>query len=188
MTAEYPTTPGVTYKSIEGFPGYCVGDDGSVFSSNTRNGSALINNGWRDDGPWRPLVETKKMDGYPAVTLCCNGKRKERKIHRIVLEAFVGPRPEGMECLHKDGNPRNNCLDNLSWGTRKENGADKVRHGMSLVGSKNKQAKLDEKQVSEIKNLYRSGQFFQRELAAMYGVSGPQINAIVCGASWKHIT
>lgn len=49
--------------------------------------------------------------------------------HRMVLEAFVGPRPEGMFGCHSDGNPANNALHNLRWGTHSENMQDAVRHG-----------------------------------------------------------
>ena len=49
-------------------------------------------------------------------------------VHRLVLEAFVGPMPEAMETRHLDGNPANNCLDNLRYGTRAENEADKRLH------------------------------------------------------------
>lgn len=50
-------------------------------------------------------------------------------VHRIVLEAFVGPCPEGMEGCHNDGNPGNNRVGNLRWDTRSANHFDKMRHG-----------------------------------------------------------
>lgn len=49
------------------------------------------------------------------------GKGVKRYVHRMVLETFVGPAPEGHECLHADDQPANNVLTNLSWGTRAEN-------------------------------------------------------------------
>lgn len=63
--------------------------------------------------------------GYLGVRLC--GKTK--KVHRLVLEAFVGPCPDGMECCHNNGIPGDNKLTNLRWGTRIENAADVRRHG-----------------------------------------------------------
>lgn len=50
-------------------------------------------------------------------------------VHRLVLIAFVGPAPDGMHALHCDGNPANNRLANLRWGTPSENSYDAVRHG-----------------------------------------------------------
>ena len=49
--------------------------------------------------------------------------------HELVLEAFVGPRPEGHHCCHSDGNPGNNSLENLRWDTVSNNRYDTVRHG-----------------------------------------------------------
>lgn len=77
----------------------------------------------------RVLKLRKGRDGHLRINLCKDGKLKTKFVHRMVLEAFVGPCPEGMECLHIDGNPANNCVDNLSWGTRGENMLDRVRHG-----------------------------------------------------------
>lgn len=51
------------------------------------------------------------------------GKRRRKKmyVHRLVLEAFTGPCPKGMECLHADDDPTNNHLTNLRWGTHSDN-------------------------------------------------------------------
>ena len=65
--------------------------------------------------------ETKRDTGYQRVVLCVNNVRKHYSVHTLVLLAFVGPCPDGYECLHGDNNPRNNSLDNLRWGTRSEN-------------------------------------------------------------------
>lgn len=55
--------------------------------------------------------------------------RVTRLVHRIVLEAFDGPCPEGQECRHLDGDANNNRRTNLRWGTRSENNDDAVEHG-----------------------------------------------------------
>lgn len=57
------------------------------------------------------------------------GRRNSRLVHHLVLEAFVGLRPEGTECLHKNGNPKDNRLENLHWGSRAQNIRDKKWHG-----------------------------------------------------------
>lgn len=49
-------------------------------------------------------------------------------VHRAMLEAFVGPCPEGMECCHNNGNGLDNRLENLRWDTREENIADMKFH------------------------------------------------------------
>lgn len=50
-------------------------------------------------------------------------------IHQLVLAAFVGPRPEGMEVAHENGDPQDNRLTNLSYKTKNGNMLDSVRHG-----------------------------------------------------------
>jgi hypothetical protein len=101
----------VRYNLIEGHPDYRVGDDGSVWS--------------RKSGEWKPLKPHPQKRGHCAVDL---GRRSTRYVHHLVLEAFVGLCPEGQECRHLDGNPGNNRLGNLAWGTRLENMADRYRH------------------------------------------------------------
>lgn len=77
----------------------------------------------------RTRIPAKNRYGYPIVGLCKDGKMKTKTIHRLVLEAFVGPCPDGLECLHKDGAPENNTIENLKWGSHSENTLDTVRHG-----------------------------------------------------------
>lgn len=50
-------------------------------------------------------------------------------VHHLVLEVYVGPRPEGMKGLHYDDDPHHNQVDNLYWGTSSQNAYDKVRNG-----------------------------------------------------------
>jgi hypothetical protein len=67
--------------------------------------------------------------GYPTVGLCRDGKQRTWNVHRLVMEAFVGPMPAGMEIRHIDGNPANACLVNLQYGSSSDNKWDQVRHG-----------------------------------------------------------
>lgn len=67
--------------------------------------------------------------GYRYVMLNARGECYSHKVARLVLETFVGPCPDGMECRHLDGNKLNDDLENLCWGTRYENIQDKVIHG-----------------------------------------------------------
>lgn len=68
--------------------------------------------------------------GYPLLILSgSDGHPRGRYVHRLVLEAFAGLAPEGTECRHLDGDPRNCALGNLAWGTSNQNKHDQVRHG-----------------------------------------------------------
>lgn len=57
------------------------------------------------------------------------GRQKTRLVHHLVLEAFVGPKPDGTEACHGDGDASNNRLTNLRWDTHVSNEADKRSHG-----------------------------------------------------------
>lgn len=76
----------------------------------------------------RTLKASLTSAGRPAVTLVQDGKRT-RMIHQLVAYAFLGPCPEGQEVRHLDGDPLNNVLDNLAYGTRSQNQFDAVLHG-----------------------------------------------------------
>lgn len=70
--------------------------------------------------------------GYLSTSLSRSGKARSVRIHTLVLEAFVGPKPPDRECCHDDGNPANNYWpENIHWGTREQNMQDTVRHGRS---------------------------------------------------------
>ena len=78
----------------------------------------------------RILSQVTRTDGYPSVFLCRTEDRGTRRyVHQLVLEAFVGPRPDKMECRHLDGDRLNPHVTNLAWGTRSQNTQDRVRHG-----------------------------------------------------------
>lgn len=73
--------------------------------------------------------------GYHTVVLCREGSKKTRSIHQLVLEAFVGPRPDGAVACHNDGNPTNNQPSNLRWDTQSNNLYDAVRHGTNRLAA-----------------------------------------------------
>lgn len=74
--------------------------------------------------------------GYPAVALVQDGKQATHEVHRLVALAFLGPRPEGQEVRHLDGDRTNCTASNLAYGTRSENLADAQRHGTHPTGSR----------------------------------------------------
>lgn len=73
--------------------------------------------------------DTSKPSGHLRVTFCSGGVTQRYFVHRLVLSAFIGPRPEGMESCHNDGNPKNNLINNLRWDTKSANARDRRRHG-----------------------------------------------------------
>lgn len=67
--------------------------------------------------------------GYFFLRLCTDGHHVNHCVHTLVIEAFHGPRPDGMVARHLDGDPTNNHPTNLRWGTSAENAADMLAHG-----------------------------------------------------------
>lgn len=104
-----------------------------------------------------------------------------------MLEAFVGPCPDGMECCHEDGNPGNNALSNLRWGTTRDNQADRVRHGTSNRGERCGTSKLTAEEVRAIRREYAEGWNTMVAVAKKYGVSQSSIFLIVHRKNWAHV-
>lgn len=123
------------------------------------------------------------------VMLCRGGTSHPKKVAHLVLEAFVGPMPDGMGSLHSDGDSLNNRLDNLRWGTQLENVLDSVRHGTKTkppvrYGESHHATTLEEKDIYEIRNAPRTrGMTFR--LAEKFGVTDVTIGRIRDRKTWK---
>lgn len=74
--------------------------------------------------------------GYPAVTLRGDAVKRIRKVHALVAEAFIGPRPDGLEVRHIDGDRMHCSLSNIRYGTRAENMQDRLAHGRHPMANK----------------------------------------------------
>lgn len=135
----------------------------------------------------REMKQGANGRGYKQVWLCRGGEYTPKLVHRLVLEAFIGPCPDGMECCHGNGERRDNRLSNLRWDTRSANQLDKDQHGTSRRGEQSSLAKLTQRQVNEIRYRYKKGCRANggRALASEYGVSDSQISRIVAGKRWS---
>jgi DNA-binding transcriptional regulator YiaG len=125
--------------------------------------------------------------GYASVKLyggTVNGRKVKRRrlVHRMVLGAFVGQAPAGLQACHNDGDKSNNRLTNLRYDTAASNMADKLRHGTHARGQRAHNAKLTLEDVRSIRS--RAGSASQREMAREYGVSQAHISAIVRRKEW----
>lgn len=115
---------------------------------------------------------------YPQVVL---ENQQQFYIHDLILLAFVGPKPPRKICRHRDDDPWNNRLDNLHYGTRRQNHADAVRNGKHTRGERNYNAILTPDAVRKI----RASTYSYAVLAAQYGVSKATILNVRNGRSWK---
>ena len=120
--------------------------------------------------------------GYPTVSL---GRKSEHRVHRLILETFVGPCPGGMECRHLNGNRQDNRLENLCWGTRSENRYDAVKHGTLHTGERCNLSKLTESIVQNIRRIYQTTNRTQQEIANIYNTSIGNVCMIVNQKSCK---
>ena len=121
------------WKSIPNFPGYEVSDLGEVRSWHSANGRT----------PHTETTKPRKLNpatyvdsDYLRVSLKCpnSGKFIVRRVHQLVLEAFVGPRPNNSIVMHLNDNPKDNKLSNLKYATNQENSDDMVNKGRSCKG------------------------------------------------------
>ena len=166
------------FKSIPGFPGYEVSDRGNVRSYWKMGVGGL------SSVPQRILFPTIS-EGYPRVQL---GRGVHVRVHQLVLLAFIGPCPPGMEACHNDG-LRTNCrLNNLRWDTPKNNNGDKRLHGtvQDQRGEKGPKAKLTETAVMKIRELSSFG-YSRTALGKMFGVTSGAISSIVLRKNWSHL-
>jgi DNA-directed RNA polymerase specialized sigma24 family protein len=119
------------------------------------------------------------------VGLSINGKRVTRRIHNLVLTAFIGQRPRGMQACHfPDSDTGNNRLDNLRWDTASSNYNDRRHHGTSNSGERNGSAKIERKHAEAIRRLRKTGMTY-RELGERFGVSTSNAQSICQGWTWK---
>jgi hypothetical protein len=181
MTEGHDTSV-VDYRQITWAIGYRFGDDGSAWSQWKQGRYPTLTD------RWRRLAVNRKKQGYPIVRLIIDGKPVDFRLHRLILEAFRGPCPVGLEGLHWDDNPMNNQLSNLRWGTKQENIADSKRNRgfRKGVGEACHTAKLTEEDIPVIRRLRAEGWTYPA-LAARYGVTKANIRMIVLRVTWAHV-
>ena len=154
------------WRSVDGFDDYMVSDNGRVA---------------------RILSSRPNVSGYPRVTLCeGTDKRREVLTHRLVLETFVGPCPDGMEaCHHPDNSPSNASLDNLRWDTPSANNQDKIEAGTHLCGSDHPSSKINETDVERMFDLRKNG-CTPKEIGEWFDLSFSHVRQILNGKCWSH--
>jgi len=150
------------WKKVPDFPGYEISNQGQV-----RSYFCQVGMKWEIAETPQRILRPARHGGYRGVLLGCNGKRYYRRIGRLVLLAFVGPPPDGMEICHNDGDSLNDRLDNLRYDTHKANMQDALKHG-SPIGAK---PKLNQRKVHAIRAKFASGKHSRKDLAREFGVS-----------------
>lgn len=183
MSAEQSTIASEEWRPVPFAEGYEVSDLGRVRSRRSINGLG----GLRDE--WRIVTGSTVEDGYQLHRFqLADGTVKQMQVHRLVGLVFIGPPPfPGAEVRHWDGDPGNNRLTNLLYGTRKENAADQERHGTRKRGEKVETATLTNDQVREIAAMLTVS-VPQQEIADRFGVTQAAVSLIALGRTWQSVT
>lgn len=122
--------------------------------------------------------------GYRMVRIGFEGKKINVSAHAMVLLAFHGPKPDGYEACHNNGDPADNRPENLRWDTHLSNNRDRKRHGNYQDGERHPMAKITDQQALEI---YRSDEPTQ-VLSDRYGICATKVSAIRLGKTWSAVT
>jgi hypothetical protein len=167
---------------ISGLEGFEVSSEGFVRNPRTETIMTPSDNG----------------KGYQQVCLFLGRSNKPRTktvgVHRAVAVAFLGPRPEGSHVNHKDGDKRNNSVENLEYVTPKENVRHAYANGLVTKESKVRGAikaaatrrRLTEVQVRDLLNRAASGES-RKALAAAFGLHENHLSQIVRGAIYATV-
>jgi predicted XRE-type DNA-binding protein len=133
----------------------------------------------------RLRAQTRTDEGYLTVWIPdARGSPRRFFVHRLVLQAHVRAPRAGEVCRHLNGKPSDNRVENLQWGTQRENSNDKIAHGTATVGERNGRAKLSVEIVREI----FTSTLAQATLAKKHGVSQELVSSIKRRQLWGWAT
>lgn len=138
----------------------------------------------------KTLAIHKHHKGYVKAYLTKNGQAKGKFIHILVAMSFIGPIPKNKQVNHINGKKSDNRPENLEYCTASYNMLHShriLKKTSNLQGEKHWNAKLTKKDVLDIRRLYDTGRFTQRELASLFSVKCPAITKIVLRQKWTHI-
>ena len=171
------------WKWIEGYPAYEVSDGGQVRSYWTRRGMPFLAGKWRVAAvPQRTLRPGRNSGGYRVVDLRVGtGVPRTCKIATLVIEAFRGPRPVGMEVCHSNSMLTDDRLENLRYDTHSGNMAD------VSPAKRRTNCKLTDQQVIDIRVRCAVDGVPQVRLMEEYRMSSTAICHVCQGKSYSDL-
>lgn len=127
--------------------------------------------------------------GYGFVVLSKNKVKSKYPIHRLIAKYFIGNPPKNKYSInHKDGNKLNNAVSNLEYCSQKENTRHAIKKGLfKNKGVDHWKSKLSEKDIKDIRKIYKTGQISQTKLSKRYKVTQPAIYNIINKKIWRHV-
>lgn len=167
-------------KPVYGYEGrYEIDNLGNIWSIKREK----IVNGRKYAWAGKKLSPFIDSNGYKYVNLGNGSTIKKIAIHKLVLLSFVGEPNEKEIACHFDGNKLNNSIENLRWGTSRENYLDSVRHQTNAIGERHARSKLNNNQVIDILQSKEPS----TKLCKKYNVASSTIRAVRLKQNWKHI-
>ncbi len=166
---------GEKYYQLKDYQRYWLNKNGNMISSCGEN--III----------KKASKQTNRGGYWCHDLSKRGRFTRKYLHVLLLQTFVRNREPYEECRHLDGNKDNNCLENLCWGTSKENATDRQIHGTLVIGEQNWHSKLNEVSVKVIRYLYYKKNISLSKLGKAYRMSPTTLWAAAIGKTWKHV-
>lgn len=172
------------WKSIKGFEGfYEVSNDGLIKSLDREVPYRIVGLKMKIKG--KMLTPVKDGYGYPFVVLQKYGYKKTKKVHQLVAETFIEKPGIEYQVNHIDGNKENNFVGNLEYVTPKEN----TIHAINVLGKvRAKETHWKHKitlfQVEEMRRLYKTGKYSQKDLAEKYGIHRGHLSKICNNKAW----
>lgn len=180
MAAETIINDSEQWRTVDGFNNYEVSNFGRVRRSSGYNVRIAELQALK---PW-----VCSATGYSKVCLRRDGKTFRRRVHTIVAETFIGPRPTpNHQVAHGDGVRTNNRVDNLRWATAVENSADTDRHGTRVVGELHHNTKLSSNDIAAIRSRPNTGWGFYSALGREFRISAGHAWSIVHGTKRKRL-
>lgn len=165
-------------RPIPDWPGYRISNRGALESCRT--------NGGKTGTKWRRRRPHHDKDGYWCLKLHGSKGEMYTGIHVLVLLVFGSEKPSEYHlALHKNGNRRDNRINNLYWGTAQDNADDRERHGNTARYELNGNAKTNWDTVGKIRRLRASTGISYGKIAKRFGMSKRQIMRICKLESWN---
>lgn len=171
-------------KDIKGYEGlYAITRDGKVWSYPRPKGKK----GFKTGHWMKPNINS---DGYYKYPLCKNGMQKYFLAHRLVAMEYIPTDNLLLEINHKNGIKHDNQIKNLEWCSHTKNIKHSIKMGFKKIWIKGEDvhlSKLKEKDIPNIRYLYKRKKLFGHAIAKIYNVNESTILRIVGNKTWKHV-
>ena len=165
-----------TWKPVTGYESeYLVSDKGDIKRIKSSRGAVV----------GRLLKPYLNSNGYFYITLSKSGTQNDFLLHKIVATAFFGE--SELQINHKNGNKKDNSVDNLEYVTPSENLLHATRTLHKRSGANHWNSRLKESDVLQILSLRKSG-LTHEQIAKAFSVSRTTISEILLGKKWQHLS